>query len=58
MEIYKEKQDQKLVLVYKLIYLKLLRPFHLRLSLERSFKYFGCFPPTVEDAFLTTAGLD
>ena len=64
-EIYKEKQDQKrLVPIHKLMCLnfssitKILRLFRLRLSLERSFKHFRCFQRSLEDAFLTTGGLD
>ena len=63
-EIYKEKQDQRLVPIHKLMRLnfssitKILCLFRLRLSLERSFKHFRCFQRSLEDAFLTTGGLD
>ena len=54
MEIYEEKQDQKLVPVYKLIFLNFSSiTKNLRSSLQRSYKHFRGFPRSVEDAFLT-----
>ena len=60
---HKEKQNQKSVPTSKLMCLKssitkISRRFRLRLSLERSFQHFRCFPRSMEDAFLTTGGLD